>query len=157
MILLGFFCYITHEIGKRQERIINNDVARSTDKSSQSSNTAARYRKTTLTACFDKAGLKRADWNKRSVSYSMAENALLFYKDKKTLDTDQLELVLRMVRERMGVHIMHRQEAKKEYFDHKLPRKCLGGWLMAQLALQNRVKQLAQEQSENQKFDRDDF
>jgi len=40
----------------------------------------------------------------------MTENALLFYKDKNTLNIDQIELVLRMVKEKIDVHNMHRQE-----------------------------------------------
>ena len=43
----------------------------------------------------------------------MAENALLFYKDSKTLNTDQIELVLRMIKEKINVHDLHRQEKKK--------------------------------------------
>lgn len=35
--------------------------------------------KTSLDACFEKAGLENKDWFKRVVSYSMAENAILFY------------------------------------------------------------------------------
>lgn len=38
----------------------------------------------------------------------MAENALLFYKDKNTLNIDQIELVLRMLKERINVHNLNR-------------------------------------------------
>ena len=48
-----------------------------------------------------------------------------------------------MVRERMGVHQMYRCESKREYFDHALPRKSFGRWLMAELALQKKMKELA--------------
>ncbi len=87
----------------------------------------------------------------------MVENALMFYQDKHTLNTDSLELVLRMVRERMQVHSLYRKETKKEYFDHKLPRKSFGRWLMSELALIRRMKELAKEQVDKMEMNRDQF
>lgn len=87
----------------------------------------------------------------------MTENALLFYTDKNTINTDQVELVLRMVRERMDVHPMIRTETKMEYFDHKLPRKSFGRWLMSELALVKRMRELATDQSNSKKCTRDHF
>jgi len=75
----------------------------------------------------------------------MAENALLFYADKNTINIDQVELVLRMTRERMDVHPMIRTEHRKEYFDHKLPRKSFGRWLMSELTLIKRMKEISRE------------
>ena len=65
---------------------------------------AKKAASTSLAACFAKSGLLREQWHQRVVSFSMVENALMFYKDKHTLNTDSLELMLRMVKERMGVH-----------------------------------------------------
>ena len=45
-----------------------------------------------------------------------------------------------MSRDRMGAHPMIRTENRKEYFDHKLPRKSFGRWLMSELALIKRMK-----------------
>ena len=91
--MLGFFLYITDESEKTLSKIASSD---------QQANG------TSLADCYRKAGLGIEKWNKREVSYSMTENALLFYKDKNTLNLDQIELVLRMVRERMDVHQLHR-------------------------------------------------
>ena len=87
----------------------------------------------------------------------MTENALLFYQQKHTLNIDQVELILRMVRERMDVDQMYRCESKKEYFDHALPRKSFGRWLMAELALQKKMKDLATIQHANMTMNRDKF
>ena len=85
----------------------------------------------------------------------MTENALLYYKDKETLNLDQIELVLRMVRERMNVHNLHRQEAKKQYFDHVLPSKSFGRWLMKELAMLKKMKEIAMVQNEKKDMTRD--
>lgn len=134
-ILVGFYCYITNQVNERLQLIA--DKAPSDSKGGK---------KTSLATCFEKAGLKREDWFKKEVSYSMTENALLFYMDKDTLNIDQVELILRMVRERMNVHQRYRMEEDKEYFDHVLPRKSFGRWLSAQIALQRKMKVLAEKQ-----------
>ena len=43
------------------------------------SNAKVKKSKTSLDACFEKAGLENKNWFKRVVSYSMTENAILFY------------------------------------------------------------------------------
>lgn len=68
-----------------------------------------------------------------------------------------MELVLRMVRERMNVNNMHWREEKKEYFDHKLPRKSFGRWLLKELALQKSMKELARKQEQAKNFSREEF
>ena len=108
-IVLGFFCYITSEVDKRYNLIAHSEPAAAPldpdDLDAEGGAPTSKHRsKTSLDACFEKAGLKMNKWNKRVVTYSMTENALLFYQQKNTLNIDQVELILRMVRERMDVH-----------------------------------------------------
>ena len=163
-ILLGFYCFITHQVGESHNLIAQQEQVKVTKQSNVEidahgtpTSTQQVKSKTCLSACFEKAGLKEDQWFKRSVSYSMAENAILYYQQIDKLNIDQVELILRMVRERMGVHQMYRCEAKKEYFDHPLPRKSFGRWLLAEIALQKRMKELAQKQIENMEMNRDRF
>lgn len=158
-ILVGFYCYITNEVDQRLARIAATDGIAVNDGGEGNASKAAQLAnsKTSLAACFEKAGLKREDWHKRIVTYSMTENALLFYSDKNTINIDQVELVLRMSRERMDVHPMIRTEHRKEYFDHKLPRKSFGRWLMAELALIKRMKDLSREQAADRAQNREHF
>ena len=158
-ILVGFYCYITNEVDQRLTRIASTDGIAHDDGGEGPSSKAARFAnsKTSLAACFERAGLKREEWHKRVVTYSMAENALLYYSDKNTISIDQVELVLRMARERMDVHPMIRTEHSKEYFDHKLPRKSFGRWIMSELALIKRMKDLAKEQLESREKNREHF
>ena len=96
-IILGFYCYVTGEVEKSLGKIAN---------------ATAGQVGTSLSDCFKRAGLSQQQWNSRVISYSMAENALLFYKDKNTLNIDQIELVLRMLKEKINVHNLNRQESK---------------------------------------------
>ena len=146
--MVGFYCYITNEIDKREALIADGGDPDSG---------GGKNSKTSLAACFEKAGLKREEWKRRAITYSMTENALLFYMDKHVLSIDQIELVLRMVRERMTVHQQYRSESAKEYFDHVLPRKSFGRWLMAELALQKTLKERAREQQANKSKTREQF
>ena len=87
-IIVGFYCYITNEVEQRLARIANTDGAVVDDPNADPVIAAKRNFKTSLAACFEQAGLKREEWHQRVCSYSMTENALLFYMDKNTINTD---------------------------------------------------------------------
>ena len=156
-IMLGFFCYLTKEVDERLSRIANLTADNVEAQHKGQGLGSGNDKKTGLVDCFKKAGLKQTDWFTPVVTYSMTENALLYYMDNNNLTRDQVELILRMTRERMEVHPMTRLEKQKEYFDHTLPRKSFGRWLMAEIALQMRLNRLAKEQFETKLMNRERF
>lgn len=60
----------------------------------------------------------------------MAEHALLIFQSKGSLNVEQHELVLRQVKERMGVREMERLESKKQRLESKNPQKAFGRWVL---------------------------
>lgn len=71
-----------------------------------------------LHACFERHGLARSDFAKKKISYAMVEQALITFKNRSEIGVENLEIVLRQVRERMGVSQADRLESEKEFLVH---------------------------------------
>ena len=63
------------------------------------------------------------------MTFSLTEKALLVFKSKNNMNLEDIEMVLRQVREHMDVELVSRQEKKEKYLVHKDPRKNFSRWL----------------------------
>lgn len=102
-LMLALFFFVTESIKKRQQlmqQMVEHDEINS------------------LHACFERHGLARSDFAKKKISYAMVEQALITFKNRSEIGVENLEIVLRQVRERMGVSQADRLESEKEFLVH---------------------------------------
>ena len=133
-ILVGFLCYVIDLIKRRRQQLMQMLEGNSGDQV------------TSLTTCFEQSGLKPSDTKKKVITYAMAEQAIFFFKSKNRFGSEQLEMVLRQVKEYMNVGQLDRLEQEKLTFKHKWPNKCFGRWLTQKIGLQIIWKEITKQQ-----------
>lgn len=74
--------------------------------------------KNNLLSCFERVGVPRSDWDKKCITYAVAEQALLLYRSSNNLSLSDMELILRQVRDYMQVGGVSRQASETQYLVH---------------------------------------
>jgi hypothetical protein len=105
-----------------------------------------------LLECFEQAGLSRADFEKRCVTYRLVERVLLFYKARGSITLPVMQTVLKQVFKHLRVKEVT-FECEKAYCVHWNPRKNFSRWLLFQINLHSQCSQL----TERHKGDKEDL